>query len=160
LSKTKTVHYMGRSFWVYDVALGVFLKYLIDAAEASDQANASWLSALIPSWRQTACIGDIGLTLDADWTAEQRRFFTALAEEACVAIEERVSIPAEEMLAWHVLDDEGIFPRGAKEVFTAPIVELGRAVIALISGTLPEAPRGKAWLFGVDSGREELSLRS
>ena len=159
MSKTKYVHYMNRGFWVYDVGLGVFLKYLIDAFEASEQAKVPWLSALISSCREAAYIGDIGLTLDEDWTPEQRQAFIALAEEACATIRKRASIPAEEMVAWHVLDDEGIFPRGAMEVLTAPIVELGGAVIALVSGRLPEAPNGKVWLYGTPSGRQELMLR-
>ncbi|HKV95735.1 MAG TPA: hypothetical protein VJW20_24550 [Candidatus Angelobacter sp.] len=47
-----------------------------------------------------------------------------------------------------ILDDIRIFTRGATEVFTAPIVELGRAIIALVRGELPEAPKGQILLYG------------
>jgi hypothetical protein len=158
VSQTKYVHYIDRGFYAYDVGLGIFLKYLIDAAEASDQAKAPWLIALVSSWRVTACVGDIGLTLDGDWTPEQIQTFVALSEEACIAIRQRASIPAQEIVDWRVLEGVGIFPRGAKHVPTAPVVELGHAVIALVSGKLPEAPKGKSWLYGAPSGREELTL--
>ena len=158
VSKTKYVRYAGRGFWAYDVALGIFLKHLIDAAVASDQAKAPWLAPLVSSWRVTACVGDIGRTVDEDWTPEQRQTFVALAEEACAAIQQRASIPAEEMVDWRVLGGEGIFPRGATEVLTAPVVDLGHAVIALVLGELPEAPMGMNWLYGTSSGREELML--
>ena len=44
MSKTQHVEYRGRTFWAYDVALGVFLKYLIDAAEPLIPAarSSSW----------------------------------------------------------------------------------------------------------------------
>jgi hypothetical protein len=162
VSKTKFVEYGNRGlrahgviplgFWAYDVALNVFLKYLIDAAEASDQANTEWLSTAIADWR-LACVPDYGLTLDANWSTEQRQAFLALAEEACTRLAERESIPAEEIVSWPILDDIRIFTRGAMEVYTAPIVELGRAIIALVRGELPEAPEGQIWLYGAPGGR-------
>ena len=113
MSKTKYVNYNNRGFWAYDVTLGVFLKHLIDAAEASDDATTEWLSRAIASWRETACIPDYGLSLDARWSEVQRQRFIALTELACSLLEERTSIPAAEILAWPLLDDQHIFPRGA-----------------------------------------------
>ena len=154
MSQTKYVEYAGRGFWAYDVALGVFLKHLIDAGEASDKAGTPWLSAAISSWRATAGIPDIGLTLDAGWSAKQRQTFIALVELACARLAKRVSIPAEEIVAWPILDDLHLFPRGASEVETTPVIELGRAFIELISGELPEPPDGKIWIYGTETGRE------
>jgi hypothetical protein len=153
VSKTQFVEYATQGFWAYDVALGIFLKHLIDAAEATDQADTPWLSSAISSWRVVACISDYGLTLDADWSAAQRQTFITLAEDACSSLAKRVSIPAEEIVAWPILDDLRIFPRGATEVLTAQVVELGRAIIALVSGDLPEAPHGKTWFYGTTTGR-------
>src|SRR5208282_5292365 len=79
-----------------------------------------------------------------------------LAEDACARLAARESIPAEEIVRWHLLEDLRIFPRGATEVLTAPVVELGRAIIALLSGRLPEAPEGKHWFYGTPTGRETL----
>jgi hypothetical protein len=148
VSQKQFVQNASQGFWAYDVALGVFLKHLVDAAEASDQADLPWLSNAVPSWRTVACISDYGLTLDEDWSAAQQRTFIALAEEACERLASRESIPAKEIVAWLLLDDLRIFPRGATEVYTEPVVELGRAVIALISGTLPEPPIGTVWFYG------------
>ena len=153
MSKTQFVEYANQGFWAYNVALGIFLKHLIDAAEASEQADTPWLSSAISSWRVVACISDYGLKLDADWSAAQQQTFIALAEDACLRLAKRASIPAEEIVAWPVLDDLRIFPRGATEVLTAPVVELGRAIIALVCGGLPEAPHGTAWCYGTPSGR-------
>jgi hypothetical protein len=161
MSATQYVKYADRGFWAYDVALGVFLKHLIDAAEKSDRATTAWLSHAISSWRVVACIGDYGLTLDADWSASQRRDFIALAEEASARLAKRASIPAEEIVRWQVLDDLSIFPRGATEVLTAPIVELGRAIIELVSGELPEAPRWQDMvLWHTDWSRDARAAQS
>lgn len=84
---------------------------------------------LISEWREVASIADIGLTLDEDWSPAKRRTFVALAEDACASLATWASIPAEEIVAWPLLDDLRIHPRGATEVLTAPIVELGRAVV-------------------------------
>jgi hypothetical protein len=106
-----------------------------------------------------ACISDYGLTLDEAWSEAQQQTFIAFAKEACERLANRESIPAEEIVAWPLLDDLRIFPRGATEVSTGPVVELGRAVIALISGTLPQPPAGMAWFYGTDEGRRTLGMR-
>jgi hypothetical protein len=156
VSQTKFVEFGGRGFWAYDVAAGVFLKHLIDAAEASSQASAPWLSNAVSSWRVQAGITDFGLTLDPDWSTAQRQAFIALAEEACSKLAARESIPAREIASWPLVDDLRIYPRGASEVLTAPVIELGRAIIALVIGQLPNAPEGKTWLYGTPTGRETL----
>jgi hypothetical protein len=132
VSQTKYVKNAGCGFWAYDVGPGVFLKHLIAAAG----------------------IPDIGLTLDAGWSPEQRQTFVALVEEACATLAKRVSTPADEIVAWPILNDLRIFPRGASEVETAPVIELGRAFIELVSGELPEPPAGKIWIYGTETGRE------
>ena len=162
MSKTKIVAYghgnQAPSFWAYDVSLDIFLKHLIDAAAASEQADTAWLSSAISAWR-VACVPDYGLTLEANWSPAQRQTFLALAEEACARLAARESIPDEEIVSWPILDDIRIFTRGATEVFTAPIVELGRAIIALVSGQLQEAPEGQIWLYGAPGGRMTIGWK-
>jgi hypothetical protein len=159
VSQTKYVKYAGRGFWAYDVILGVFLKYLIDAAEASDQATTEWLSGAVSSWREVACIPDYGLSLDENWSQAERQCLVLLAEMACLQLAKRPSIPTTEFDSWSLLEDFHIYPRGATEVFTGPIVELGRAIMALISGTLPEAPSGTAWFY-TSTGRQTIGMGS
>lgn len=160
MSKIQFVRYAAHGFWAYDVALGIFLKHLVDAAEASDQASTPWLSNAISSWRLVACISDYGLTLDASWSEAQRQTLIALAEDACVRLAKRTSIPVEEIVSWPLLDDLRIVSRGETEVLTAPVVELARAVIALVSGELPEAPNGEFWCYGTPTGRQTIGSRS
>jgi hypothetical protein len=160
MSRKKYVEYANRGFWAYDVAVGVFLKHLMDAAEASGQAKTEWLSTAVRHWREAACISDFGLILDASWSAQQRQAFIALAEDASSRLATRASIPAEEIISWPILDDLRIFPRGEKGVLAAPVVELGRAIIALVSGELPEAPDGAIWFYGTPTGRQTLRIMS
>jgi hypothetical protein len=156
VSKTQFVEFGNHGFWAYDVALGVFLKHLIDATEVSGQSDTTWLVSAVSSWRSVACISDFGLTLDKDWSVAQRQEFVALAEAANASLASRESIPAAEIARWQLLDDLRVFPRSATELFTAPIIELGHAIIALVSGRLPEAPEGETWLYGTSNGRETL----
>jgi len=158
VSKTQSVTYAEHGFWAYDVAVGIFLKHLIDAAQASGEASTAWLSQAVASWRVWAVVSDYGVALDRRWSAEQRKTFIALAEEACTALATRDSIPAKEITSWPFVDDLRIHPRGANEVFTAPVIELGRAIIALLCGELPEAPKGEAWLFGTPTGRSTIQV--
>ena len=158
MSKTQYVEYRTKGFWAYDVALGIFLKHLIDAAQASDQTDVAWPSSSIAWWRVVACISDYGLTLDADWSAAQRETFIALAEHACSNFARRVAIPTEEISGWPLLDDARILTRGETAVCTAPIVELGRAIIALVRGDLEDAPSGTAWFYGAPGGRRTIGM--
>ena len=44
VSKTQFAGYATQGFGAYDLALGIFRKHLMDAAEASDQADTPWLA--------------------------------------------------------------------------------------------------------------------
>ena len=160
MSRTKYVEYRDRGFWAYDVAPDIFLKHLIDAAKASEEAGAPWLSAAIADWMRTASIAGIGLSPDPGWPGAQRQSFIELAGDACAVLEKRESISAEEIMAWPMLDDLRIYPRGVAEVFTAPVIEPGRAVIALVAGMLPDAPKGRAWFYGTETGRQTIGMKS
>jgi len=47
LSRTKHVRYRDRAFWAWDVALDIFLKYLIDVAEPRSEGTGSeWLECV------------------------------------------------------------------------------------------------------------------
>jgi len=160
MSATQFVKYADRGFWAYDVAVGVLLKHLLDAAQKGGEVHTPWLAEAMSHWRIWAVISDYGFTLDEHWSAEERKTFIALAEQACAAMRTRNSIPAEEVVSWPFVDDLRIFPRGAKEVLTAPVVELGRAMIALLLGELPEAPKGEAWFYGTPDGRSTVRMNT
>ncbi len=158
MTATKGIGFEGRFFWAYDVAAGVFLKHLIDEAEASEHAGEPWLSKAVSSWRVQAAITEFELTLEEEWSSSQRQIFIKLAEGACKKLATRESIPAEEVANWPLVDELRIFPRAAKEILTAPVIELGHAIIALVSGSLPRPPKGEAWFYGTPTGRSTIQM--
>jgi hypothetical protein len=97
VTKTQFVEYRDRGLWAYDVALGVFLKHLIDVAEAHKPGELAWLSDAVTSWRVVACVSDYGFTIDPAWSAHQVETFASLAEAACDRLAERESISADEI---------------------------------------------------------------
>lgn len=158
VTQTRFVGYRDRGFWAYDVALGVLLKHVVDVAESrSAEPRLAWLEEAARSWWITAVL--YGLEMDVSWSPEHVKVFTDLVRQACERSEARAKIPAEEIAAWPIVDDLRIFPRGAVEVFTAPVVELGRAIIAIVDGSLPEPPAGTWWLFGCPEGRTTIQKR-
>src|SRR6516225_2835961 len=148
MSKTLFVKFRGRGFWAFDVVSGVFLKHLIDASTPHlERLGYSWLRDAVGHWRFNAVIGDAGLFLDDSWSPEQVATVTGLATAACNELSKRVEIPAEEVESWQLLDDMRRFARGLPSVTTASAIRLGRAIIELINGTLPESPQGTWWFF-------------
>jgi hypothetical protein len=158
MAKTHYIQYRGDGFWAYDVAQGILLKHLADLAEArAGEAGLSWLKEAAHSWRVGAVL--YGLWIEESWSAQQMTVFVDLVRQACKILEAKEKIPAEEITSWPMVDDLRIFPRGAKEVSTAPVVELGRAIISLIEGSLPPAPVGTWWCFGFPEGRTTIRKR-
>jgi hypothetical protein len=153
VSKTKFVDFREDGFWAYDVGLAVFLKHLIDVALPRCSPADVWLADAIADWRRIAVIPDIGLHIDVSWSATQRETFIELVEQSCAALAKRKGYAAEEITSWALFEDLRIFPRGHSYVNTAPVVELGSALIELIDGSLPAAPVGKQWLYGAPEGR-------
>jgi hypothetical protein len=154
MSKTKFVEFRDDGFWTYDVGLAVFLKHLIDAAiPRSLFPDDGWLVEAISDWRRVAVIPDIGLEVDATWSASQLATFVELADQACVVLARREMYSADEIASWELFDELRIFPRGATHIQTGPVVELGRALIALVHGSLPAPPTGRQWLYGAPEGR-------
>ncbi|MCE9528477.1 MAG: hypothetical protein K8R36_20735 [Planctomycetales bacterium] len=98
MSKTLAVTFGDEFFWAYDVALGVFLKHLIDAAEPhAVHFHREWLPEAISDWRLAAVVGDcFGLTIEESWSPVQREFFITLEEDTCCGLARRDSIRADE----------------------------------------------------------------
>ena len=157
VSATKYVNYGGRGFWAYDIVLGVFVKCLIDAVEATGYSRAPFLDNALRSWRLAPVI-DIGFSLERSWTTLQRQNVVTFVEEACARLATRDSIPIEEIVNWPSPRGLRLFHRGRKEVRTTPVIELGRAIIALLRDELPKAPMGEAWFF-TEKGRSTIRMR-
>jgi hypothetical protein len=158
LSKSSFVDYQGNGgFWAYDVALGIFLKHLIDAAEEHAAASGEgWLREEAADWRRIAgLVETIGLDLDCDrtWTMAQRDVFVNVVKKACANLAQRNQIPAAEIETRPIFEDLRLSTRGEAVVATAPIVELGRAIVSLIQGTLDDPPTNTLWYYGWPEGR-------
>jgi hypothetical protein len=149
VSQTKYVEYGDRGFWAYDVSLGVLLKHVIDVAEHRLSNGADpWISDAVSAWRIAAAVPDIGLTLDRTWSAAQKDTFLGMLQTACRHIEERGSFSAAEIESWPIQDDLRIYPRGALNVLTAPVVEVGHAIGALMIGHLLQPPSRHELVYG------------
>ena len=159
MSTSKVVVYRERGFWAYDIVLGVFVKYLIDEIEATGQAHTPFLAEAIPVWR-LAVLYDSALTLKESWTPLQGQNVIEFAEQACARLATRESISTEEIVSWPFAGEEHIFPRGLKEVRTAPVIKLGRAFIALLHDELPDPPEGEAWwFFGIEDQPSTVEMK-
>jgi hypothetical protein len=162
VSRTAFVNYGDDGFWAYDVALSIFLKHLIDVAEPrAGEPDTRWLREEVASWRVIAgpCQGTYGLEIKQSWSQAQRELFVELARQVCDLMAKRETWSAKEITSWPILDDARIFSRGARLISTAPIIELGQAVVGLAEGTLPEPPPGTWWFFGTPEGRDTIRKR-
>lgn len=157
MSQKLFVSFRNDGFWAYDVAVGILIKHVIDRAEERCRLeDIVWLRECIEHWRVNAVISDFGLHLEDDWDDEHVQLVRQLIDDACRDLSRREFIPAEEMLAWDILEGEGVFPRGALQFPTAPVIELGCAIQSLFDRTLPKASDGRRWLFGTDTGRQTI----
>jgi hypothetical protein len=151
------VKFGDRGFWAYDFVLGVFLKYLIDVVEATGYSHAPFVDNALQHWRLAPIIANFGLNLEKSWTPLQRQNVITFLEEACAKLASRESIPTEVIVTWPFADGLRLFHRGLKEVRTAPVIELGVAIIALVRDELPKAPKGEVWFF-TDTGRSTIRM--
>ncbi|MBX7184393.1 MAG: hypothetical protein K1Y01_04530 [Vicinamibacteria bacterium] len=155
MSKTQFVEFSNRGFWAYDVALGIFLKHLVDAGENPEHAAIQWVQDALPKWRAVIAAAGSGLgwRIDEGWLGSESGLFLQLAQEATRQLASRASIPVAEMEEWAAFDGLENVSRGVPVVLTAPIVELGEAIHRLLQGPSVDPPHGKYWLYGTPTGR-------
>jgi hypothetical protein len=104
-----------------------------------------------------AVTSDFGLHLEDGWSEYQVQIIIKIIDKVCNALEQKESISAQQMAGWNILDNKGVFPRGALLFPTGPVVELSRAIQALLNGTLQAAaPKGHRWLYGSEAGRNTI----
>jgi hypothetical protein len=168
MSRTKPVTCKDTSFWVYDVALGILFKFLMNRAnQCADQEHAAWLSNCIQQWTGNAICPDMEFNFDrqlfdSQLSAEQLQVILRLIDESCLELAKRESISSQEEKAWekawNIPGGMGMYSRGYSEFPTAPVVELGRAIQELLCGTLPPAPVGTWWFYGAETGRQTIAM--
>jgi len=156
VSATRYVEYGDRGFWAYDIILGVLVKHLVEAIEATGYSRAPFLDKALHHWRLTPIL-DIGFRLLKSWTPEQRQNVITFVDEACARLATRDAIPIGEIVSWPFPGDSRLPHRGLKQVRTASVIELGRAITALLRDELPKARKGEAWFF-TDTGRSTIGM--
>jgi hypothetical protein len=161
MSKTTPVTFRGRGFWAFDVSLSILLAELIDLAEGlGPDQRPPWLAGALPTLRVHAIVGaDFQFSPDLGLEDGQLDGLVALFAEASRRLRLRRTVTAAEAAQWRVLDDQTVLWRPAAAVETAPIAELGEAIIRLLRGTLPPAPPGTWWCFGLSGGPQTVAMR-
>ena len=147
MTQTHYIRYRKDGFWVYDVAQNIFLIHLIDRANHYlNQHEAAWLRSAIEDWNIDFIAQSWSLRLDEHWLQNQIDLIVLLIDEVCEQLSEKTVIYASEMKNWN------IFPRGYDEFPTETVIELGRAIQALLQEELPAAPVGTRWFYGTEGG--------
>jgi hypothetical protein len=137
----------------------VLLKNLIDEAEPiAAEPDKDWLAKAVSWWKVVASISDYGFKIESTWSTHQIDAFLRLAEAACGEIKKRDWIPADEIENWDILEGRGVYPRGADAIETQCVIVLGQAIIDLIRGILPQAPKGTVWFLGTPSGWRTIAV--
>ena len=149
MSKRHYVQFREDGFWAFDVVSSVLLKHVIDLA-APRVEGREWLAEAVHYWQVCTAYTDLALFFEGEWSADQVGEVRGLFAAACDAIAAREEIPAAEVESWPAVDGLTLFARGLPAVPTKPVVNLGRAIIQLFDGTLPDPPPGTWWFFGVD----------
>lgn len=158
MSKLVSVEFVGNGFWAYDVSLSILLAEMIGVAEETSELPR-WLVGVLGKLRVHAVVPDLLLDLDFGLDEAQLDAFLTLLNDAKGRLLRRKIVTAGEAAEWRVLEDHKVLWRGADKVATAPIAELGEAMIQLIRGTIQVAPSGTWWCFGVEDGPRTIPMR-
>lgn len=159
MSSTATVEFGGRGLWAYAGSLAILLATVIKLAEdlPSDR-RSSWLPDMLDTMKASAVVTDFGLVIDESWHGERVDLLATLVAKANQQLRDQATISEAEVAHWNVLDGDTVTWRGSPIVDTAPVVDLGMAIIQLIDGTLPYPPPGTWWYYGVDGGPSTIVM--
>ncbi|SIM88002.1 hypothetical protein [Micromonospora cremea] len=160
MSKTCFVEFNGSGFWAFSDSLAVLLGQTVVVAKemAADRRSAAF-EDVVDQLRASAVVTDLGLLVDEDWRGDRLDLLMQLIEEANRRLGERGRVTASEVRGWTVLGEDVIELR-RDTVDTAPVVELGQGVLQLLRESLPPAPEGTWWFYGVEGGRQTIVMRN
>ena len=158
MSKNVIVACEATRFWAFDLALGIWLKKGLDIV-------AMWRPGGEPNpdehelrdWECTAVLGGestLDLTPRAATQARRTRF-AEIAAGVAEWLRKRPRVPGPELASWRLLDNSPISRAdvvdfATRGFATAPVLELGEAIVAAVEGRLPHAPEGARLRFGHD----------
>ncbi|MGB2568550.1 hypothetical protein ACPFP2_08895 [Micromonospora citrea] len=154
MSRTVPVGFGDRSVWAWDVSLSILLAQTVQVGEeAPEPGRAPWLAPTLFELRRHAVLGaDAYFDLDLGLDAAQREQLLEMVAEASRRLRERGPVTRDEATRWRVLGEDTVLWRGADDLDTTPVADLGQALIDLVHGDLPLAPPGTRWCFGVEGG--------
>ena len=149
--KNVYISFREDSFLAFDVPKNIFLKHLLGSAyQYLEQNDADWIKPAIEHWNVNIIVNEYGFHLNEQWSQNQIDVVSYLIDQVCEKLSERTVIYASEMKLW------GIDNRGIDQVRTEPVIELGRAIQALLREKLPAAPDEMMWFYGT-TGRSIIT---
>lgn len=166
MARTTHVVYRRRAISVDSFRLAVWLKILIDEAEAGGLAEDPNWSVKVDRLRRVAAVGDL-LSFDPmeiagrgveRWTDDQLEVLARLAREVATRLREQGELAYSVVDSWRI----GGHPIAGLGVGTSPTVPLepvvntGTAVVALLSGNLPPEPPEGIWSFAGHDARPQV----
>jgi hypothetical protein len=158
VSKTVAVEFRGRCFWAFDVSLSILLRETVVLGART--TDGDWLGPVLAELRHAAIGGSTrGLDLDLGVTDEQRQVVVRLIEQAGERLSQREFITASEAAQLEIEPGVTVSWRPADAIPTEPIVDLSKALSALVRGTLPHAPAGHWWCIGQDIDWQVIGMR-
>ncbi|MGN9807101.1 hypothetical protein [Micromonospora sp. L32] len=160
MSKTCFVEFNGAGFWAFSDSLAVLLGQAVLTAEemGADRRSAAFKD-VVDQLRASAVVTDLGLIVDEDWPGDRLDVLMQLIEEANRRLGERGRVTASEVAGWTTLGDDVIELR-RDTVDTAPVIELGQGIVQLLRESLPPAPEGTWWYYGLEGGRKTIVMRN
>jgi hypothetical protein len=167
VSKTVPVRCADQEFWAYDLALGIWLKKALDEVHSNGWQGEPGASAdELRGWETVAVLGAnslLDLTPRAE-TAPRRENFEAIATSVEAWLVDRERIPGVELASWRLLGNAQLSRSDAPAIVeygmqTGPVVDLGRALLAAVRGSLPPAPTSTWWFFGYEVGGSTIKMR-
>jgi hypothetical protein len=103
--------------------------------------HGDWLGPVLAELRHAAIRGSTGmLDLDLGLTDEQRQVIVRLIEQAGERLSQRELITASEAAQLEIEPGVTVLWRPADAVPTEPILDLSKALAALVQGILPTRP--------------------
>lgn len=160
MSKSAYVEFADQGFWAFDVSLSIMLAETVWVGEGlpRDQ-RPEWLPGSLDKLRVLAVVSDLGFLVELSWPVDGVDLLRSLLMEVSRRLTARGTLSADEVATWDVLDGDTIGLRNAAIVDLAPVVELTQATIQLLEGTLPQAPPGTCWMYGLEGGRLTVPIR-
>jgi hypothetical protein len=160
VSGTVYIGFRDRGVWATSTGLAVLLGAMVGCVEK--RSDAGWLEPVGASWRVQACIRDLGMTLEPDWTFGEVQGVVDVIDEAVSWLMAKGTLEPDELNNWIVLD--GMHVDNGR-TFTQPlpvggVVDIAQAVKGLLTGTLPEDPEGGWWFVGTDAGPTVMPRRN